>query len=353
MALQPRIGDEWIGVVRNRPLTSGDRIATDNGARAEITLGSTTLRLDGATELEIVQLDDARYVVQLQGGSVAARLRNAQSLAEFELVTDEGRFRGQAVGRYRFDRSPETSELTVLAGQAVFEDGNSALPLQTGQHAQFWLDASGAAQYAWSSRCATPSPPWNDERDRAEDRVVAGVRYVSPEMTGAEDLDRYGRWEQAPEYGPVWYPQACRPAGRRTAPVIGPSCGRGAGPGSTTRPGASRHSTTGAGSTTAIAWCWAPGTYVARPVYAPALVAWLGGGRGGISVSVGGPPVGWFPLAPHEVCVPGYRASPTLHPQRQLHHVTNVTRIDAIDQPASRAATSTGATSPTASFRTR
>ena len=45
--------EEWITVERNRPLTTGDRIATDNGARAEITLGSTTLRLDATTEIEI------------------------------------------------------------------------------------------------------------------------------------------------------------------------------------------------------------------------------------------------------------------------------------------------------------
>ena len=42
--------NEWVTVARNRPLTTGDRIATDNGARAEITLGTTTLRLDAATE---------------------------------------------------------------------------------------------------------------------------------------------------------------------------------------------------------------------------------------------------------------------------------------------------------------
>ncbi len=92
--------DEWISVERNRPLTTGDRIATDNGARAEITLGSTTLRLDAATELEIARLDDTRFSLRLRGGSVAARLRNPQALAEFELVTDEGRFRVQTVGRY-------------------------------------------------------------------------------------------------------------------------------------------------------------------------------------------------------------------------------------------------------------
>ena len=49
---------------------------------------------------------------------------------------------------------------------------------------------------------------------------------------------------------------------------------------------------------------------VARPVYAPALVAWVGGG--GLSLSVGlggGDSIGWFPLGPREVFVPGYRVS--------------------------------------------
>lgn len=32
-----------------------------------------------------------------------------------------------------------------------------------------------------------------------------------PEMTGAEVLNRHGRWEQHPEYGPVWWPTAVRP----------------------------------------------------------------------------------------------------------------------------------------------
>jgi len=41
-------------------------------------------------------------------------------------------------------------------------------------------------------------------------RAAPGVasRYVSPEMTGAEELDRYGRWEQSPDYGALWVPTA-------------------------------------------------------------------------------------------------------------------------------------------------
>ena len=324
--------NEWQSVARNRPLTTGDRIATDNDARAEITLGTTTLRLDAATELDIVQLDDARYVVSLPNGSVAARLRNAQALAEFELQTDEGSFHVQTVGRYRFDRFEQTSDLTVLNGQAVFEGRNSALPLTTGQHAQFWLDASGAAQYSMVEPARDAFAAWNDERDRSEEHV-ATARYVSPEMTGAQDLDRYGSWEQTPDYGPIWIPTAVA-AG--WAPY---SAGHWAWvlPWGWTwvddAPWGFAPFHYGRWVYHHNAWCWAPGTYVKRPVYAPALVAWMGGPRVSVSISIGGhggPPVGWFPLAPREVYVPSYRTSPRYVREVNITHVTNVTVINNI-----------------------
>ena len=324
--------DEWVTVARNRPLTTGDRIATDNGARAEITLGTTTLRLDAATELEIARLDDTRYSVRLRGGSVAARLRNPQSLNEFELVSDEGRFRVQAVGRYRFDRFDQTSDVTVFNGQATYEARNTALPVTAGQHAQFWLDSAGVPQYAIVAPARDAFASWNDDRDRSEDRqVTAGApRYVSPEMTGAEDLDRYGQWQQTPEYGALWVP---RSVGADWAPYT-------TGHWAWVRPWgwtwvddapwgfAPFHY--GRWVYHRNVWCWAPGTYVARPVYAPALVAWIGGPRTSVSITVGAAPVGWFPLAPREVYVPSYRSSPRYLREVNITHVTNVTQITTI-----------------------
>jgi len=78
-------------------------------------------------------------------------------------------------------------------------------------------------------------------------------------------------------------------------------------------------------------WCWVPGTYVRRPVYAPALVGWVGGPRFNVSISVGSAPaVGWFPLAPREVYVPTYRVSPHYVQQVNITHVTNITNITTI-----------------------
>ena len=62
-----------------------------------------------------------------------------------------------------------------------------------------------------------------------------------------------------------------------------------------------------------------------RPVYAPALVAFVGGV--GISVG-GGPGVGWFPLAPGEVYVPYYRGSRDYVERVNVTNtVVNVTRV--------------------------
>ena len=325
---------EWIAVERNRPLTTGDRIATDNGAHAELALGSTTLRLDAATELEIVLLDDNVFNVHLHSGSVAARLRQPQSVGEFSLETDEGRFRARSVGRYRFDRFDQSSDLTVDSGQAVYEGRNSALPLGPGQHAQFWLDSAGVPQYNMIEPARDSFAAWNEERDRAEARPVATSRYVSPEMTGAEDLDRYGAWEQTPEYGAIWTPRAVavgwapysvghwayvRPWGWTWVDAA---------------PWGFAPFHYGRWVHYRNRWCWAPGSYVARPVYAPALVGWIGGSHVNVSISIGGgrsaPPVGWFPLAPREVYVPPYRYSPRYVRNINVTHVTNVTQITTI-----------------------
>jgi hypothetical protein len=321
---------EWVAATRNRPLTAGDRLSTDAGARAEVRVGSTTLRLDSGSELEVLRLDDDRMSLQLHNGSVAARLRNREAAGEFDLQTGEGRFTVQRAGRYRFDRIDAASHLTVYNGQALYEGPRSALTVNSGQRAEFWIDSADTAQYSITDPLRDAFASWNNERDRSDDRSVS-ARYVSPEMTGVEDLDRHGRWEQSPDYGPLWFPRGVaagwapystghwvwvRPWGWTWVDDA---------------PWGFAPFHYGRWVWYRSAWCWAPGTYVARPVYAPALVAWVGGPSLSVSLSIGGgfagPAVGWFPLAPREVYVPSYRYSPRYVREINVTQVTNVTNI--------------------------
>lgn len=325
--------DEWVSAVRNQPVTTGDRLATEAGARAELQVGSTTLRVDSSSELEVARLDDDHLSLMLHSGSAAARLRDASDAGEFDLSTDAGRFRALRAGRYRFDRLDNSSHLTVYDGQAVYEGQNSALTVNRGQHAEFWIDQSNVAQYAMSGPYNDAFASWINERDRAVVAQAPAYQYVSPEMTGAEDLDRYGSWEQTPEYGVLWAP---------TAVAVDWAPYR-AGHWAWVRPWgwtwiddapwgfAPFHY--GRWVQYRNRWCWAPGERVVRPVYAPALVAWVGGPNFSVSVQVGGrpgPAVGWFPLAPREVYVPSYRVSPRYVQNINITHVRNVTTINNV-----------------------
>lgn len=325
--------DEWVSAARNQPVTTGDRLATEAGARAELQVGSTTLRVDASSELEVARLDDDHLSLMLHSGSAAARLRDAADAGEFDLSTDTGRFRALRAGRYRFDRTGNGSHVTVYDGQAVYEGQNSALTVNPGQHAEFWIDANNVAQYAMSGPYNDPFAAWVNERDRAVVTQLPAYQYVSPEMTGAEDLDRYGAWEQSAEYGVLWSP---RVVAVDWAPYR-------SGHWAWVRPWgwtwvddapwgfAPFHY--GRWVHYRDRWCWAPGQRVARPVYAPALVAWVGGPNVSVSVRVGGAPgpaVGWFPLAPREVYVPGYRVSPRYVQNINITHVRNVTVINNV-----------------------
>ena len=333
----PDSGD-WVKAVRNRPLTTGDRLATDAGARAEVQVGSSTVRLDSGTEVELRNLDDDHVSLMLHNGSVSARLRDAAEAAEFEIVSEDGRFLVQRAGRYRFDRDTSGSFATVYAGQARYEGPNSGLAIPVGQRAEFWIDANGAAQYRLAEPQNDAFAAWNGERDRSADRSVS-ARYVSPAMTGTEELDRYGRWEQDPDYGALWIPRGVAvgwaPYSTGHWAWVLPwgwtwvdDAAWGFAPFHYGRWVYRRD-----------VWCWTPGQRVVRPVYAPALVGWVGGPGLSVSITIGGgrappPVVGWFPLAPREVYVPSYRASPVYAQNVNITNVTNITQItNVINNP--------------------
>ena len=322
--------NEWVAASRNRPLTSGDRVATDPGARAELQVGSSTLRIDGSTELEVVQLDDDHVALQLHDGSAIAHVRDFAGAGQLTLSTAEGRFIALSTGTYRFDRANGRSNLTVYAGQARYDGQNSALPVNAGQRAEFWIDSGGVAQYSLLGPVNDAFAAWSGDRDR---RVVGniGQRYVSAEMTGAAELDAYGRWEPNPDYGSVWIPTAVAadwaPYSHGHWAWVRPwgwtwvdDAPWGFAPFHYGRWVYLRNN-----------WCWTPGTRVARPVYAPALVAWVGSPRANVSITIGGgPAVGWLPLAPREVYVPSYRVSPRYVQNVNITHVTNAVVINNI-----------------------
>jgi hypothetical protein len=302
--------DQWSAAERNLPVTSGDSFWTEPGSRAEIQIGPTALRMDETSELDVTRLDDRATEFELRQGSINLTLR-AVSRDGVRILTPRGEVVLTLKGSYRIDAgqagdSAPPVQVTVLDGFARVHGARGTIELHRGESAT--IDGDPAA-YSVDEAASAPIDEWAEARER---NTVArnSRRYVPQDMTGYEDLDSHGRWRSDPAYGPVWYPAAV-PVG--WAPY---RYGHWAyvGPWGWTwiddAPWGFAPFHYGRWALIGRVWGWCPGTFVARPVYAPALVAFVGGSNWGISLSIGAA-IGWLPLAPFEVYRPYYPASVT------------------------------------------
>ena len=289
----------------NWPVTSSNTISTAPGARSEWRVGSTAVRIDGDSALEVVQLDDDRLRLRLHYGSATVRIMNADVAAGFELATPDARVLLQGPGRLRVDagREPDTSTVNVFDGIAIVEGGGERLTVRAGRSARMQGNDLRTGQ-----ALADAFDDWSAARDR-ETEAVGATRYVTAEMTGYEDLDRHGSWRDDSEYGAIWLPNVAATwvpyrDGRWTwvAPwgwtwVDNAPWGY-----------APFHY--GRWVHLNNRWAWAPGRIERHPVWAPALVGWVGGAGWNLNFhSRPSAAQGWYPLSPHDHFVPGYRIS--------------------------------------------
>jgi hypothetical protein len=308
----------------NWPLSSGAILDTDPGARVEAWIGSSAFRLAGAGRLEFATIDDRLVFLQLAVGSLVVTVRDREQADNIEIRTPEGRVQFGRAGRYRIDAVAGRTTVTSRAGVAyLYAGGGRNYAVPEGRSAV--LDSGGTAAL-YGELPPDGFDAWAANRDAASDAATAR-RYVSPEMTGYQDLDQYGDWETGGEYGVVWYPRHM-PSG--WAPY---RHGRWAwvAPWGWTwideAPWGFAPFHYGRWAIIGGRWAWIPGAYEARPVYAPALVVWLGGSDWSIGA---GPAVGWFPLGPREVFVPPYRhTAPYLH-QINTPHVPSTRVVDKV-----------------------
>ena len=293
----------------NYPLTTGNQLSTAAQSRAEVQIGSAAVQLASDTGLTFETLDDQAVQIRLDKGRVSIQLRRLGPDQSFEIDTPTASISLTAPGQYRVDQDESGGAVVITReGDAQVTGGQSAFHVGPGQKAD--IPASGPDAYQISS--APPPDSWDQwvsERDSRQDRV-ASTRYVSSEMDGVGDLDEYGSWSVVAGYGPVWFPTTVAVG---WAPY---SFGHWVwvDPWGWTwvdnEPWGFAPFHYGRWAFLAGGWCWVPGRIVARPVYAPALVRWVGG-----SPLRGNPPdqarMSWVPLRPRQAFHPWYSASGT------------------------------------------
>jgi hypothetical protein len=317
-------GDEMEPALLNWPVTSRNQISTGRGARTEVRVGSTAIRLDGDSAMEVTALDDDTLSLHLHYGSASIRVRNPDVLRGFRLTTPQGQILLKEPGRYRVDvdRLPDTTVVNVFDGLAVLDSGGSSLTVRANRRAELHQDDIRTTMAARDG-----FDDWAMLRDQREDRIVS-ERYVGREMTGYEDLDQYGAWSDDREYGPLWAPRHVPSGwvpyrdGRWT--WVSPW-------GWTwvdNAPWGYAPFHYGRWVIVNQRWCWAPGRNIGRPVWAPALVGWIGGSNWQLSFGsrTQAPAQGWYPLGPRHSYVPSYRA-----PEGHLRYINRWAQPDHRD----------------------
>ncbi|MHB1669124.1 DUF6600 domain-containing protein [Thiomonas sp.] len=313
VSLLPAGASSWIAASLNRPITIGDRLWVPPGGRADIVAGPDAIRLGPGTDLTVLDLREQDVQLSLSQGTAQLQVRAFGPDQRVEVDTPNLAFQLQSAGDMRLDVNPaaDTTTATLRAGQGAAY-GESAAPyaVEAGQRARF-------AGQNLTVVAAEDNPPadafdqWVAQLNAREDASIS-ARYVSPWVTGYQGLDAWGEWAQSPQYGPVWYPRVApgwvpyRNGHWAWVPPWGWTW-------IAAEPWGFAPFHYGRWAWVGSAWAWVPGPVVVRPVYAPALVAFVGAAPGvtfSFGVAGGAPAVGWFPLGPGQIYRPPYAYTP-------------------------------------------
>ncbi len=301
VSFQPAGESDWVQAVSNRPMTTGDQLWADQDSRAEVELGSAVIRMAANTGFSFLNLDDRTVQIQLTSGSLNISVRSLNRDDVFEVDTPNQAFSIFQRGRYRVEASEDGTYtvVSVREGEGESTGNGQTYTLHAGQRVTFsgteslnaeMLEIGGPDEF----------DSWAYGRDGRYERSRS-AQFLSHDVVGYEDLDDYGDWRDDPNYGHVWFPNRVSagwaPYREGHWDWISPW-------GWTWVDDASwGYAPFHYGRWVSVGdrWGWVAGPANVVPVYAPALVVFIGASGGGT--------VGWFPLGPREVYVPSYNVS--------------------------------------------
>ena len=317
VSFQPAGTEDWVDAGINRPITTGDKLWSDQDGRVELQLDASTIRLFHSTGFSFLNLNDNITQVRLSEGTILVRVRHLDDNETYEIDTPNLAFSITRPGIYRVnvDEGGDATSIRVRDGEGQVTGGGASYSVRSHDDAVFSGTDQLNADVQDLSADYDEFDTWSANRDRRFEHSRS-AQYVSQDVVGYEDLDDHGDWRDTPEYGHVWYPRVevadWAPYHYGHWAYIEPW-------GYTwvdDQPWGFAPFHYGRWVNVGGRWGWIPsppraeGVVYVRPVYAPALVAFVGGGGFSVGIAVGGGgAVGWFPLGPREVYVPSYRVS--------------------------------------------
>jgi hypothetical protein len=312
------LGDtEWSAASINYPVISGNAFWTEPSSGARLEVSDSRIVMAGGTEFDVATLDATGLQGVAAQGAIYIHLRDLAPNEAWAVQTPRGLVRLSVAGRYEIvvGTTDQPTMVTVVDGSAQMSvvDGSAQMSVADGS-AQ--VDGHGVPLQVAGGQTATITgtdsfqgsvgPALRDaflttslEAERPRPAAAAPVPAQVYAMPGGSDLEESGSWAQAPTYGQVWYP----PVASSWVPYREGHWAYVAPWGWTwidDAPWGFAPFHYGRWVQIERRWAWTPGEIAVdeRPVYAPALVTFIGVGAGvalGAALAYGS--IGWVPLA--------------------------------------------------------
>jgi len=194
--------EQWATAVPNMPVTSGDAIWTEPGARASLDVGPNRLTLDAGAELTLTTLEDRALQATQPQGSTYLHLTLVPPGDTYAVQTPRALVGIAGPGRYEVTAGDanQPTLISVVQGAARVTAPGLTLDIAPGQTAT--LTGGGDLPTTGTLGPLLRSPFL--QAMLAQERPAP--RRAIARMTGATDLEGQGTWAKARGVGEVWYP---------------------------------------------------------------------------------------------------------------------------------------------------
>ena len=331
---------QWSPASVNYPVSTGNAFWTEPSTTTELEISDSRIVLAVTTEFDIATLDNAGLQAVAAQGEVYIHLRDPAAGEAWSVQTPRGLVRLRAAGRYDIvvGTTEQPTLVTVDDGAAEIEGPGVSLQVASAQTATI----TGTDSFEGSVGPALNDPFLTASLNAERPRPAPAAPIPAPvaAMPGGSDLAGYGSWSQAPEYGQIWYP----PVSPGWVPYREGHWAYVAPWGWTwidDAPWGFAPFHYGRWIEIGGRWAWIPGGYAVAqpPVYAPALVTFIGIGAGvALGVALASHRICWVPLGPREPYHPWYRASARYQREINVNHVTNINNNVTINNFVNRRA---------------
>ena len=130
--------NEWVPLLANRPISTGDSVFVPGNGRAELQVGANALRLVEQTRISFINLNDDNIQIKLSQGSMVLRVRALQEKENVEVSTPNLNFSIQEPGEYRINVNDDnTSTVIVRSGIGVAQGDRDVITLRAGEQTRF------------------------------------------------------------------------------------------------------------------------------------------------------------------------------------------------------------------------